>query len=491
MELSMLGEKRRGDPQLFHYNLNLEKRVRSDHPLRRVLQCVDFDFVRKAVANCYGGNGHKSEDPIVIIKLMFLLFFDNIKSERELVRMVGERLDYLWFLGLGLDDEVPHHSVLSKARRRWGGEVFEELFVQVIVRCVQAGLVGGDKIHLDGSLVAANASQRSVAYSGEEMILQLRKVYRAEERKLEKVSEQRPKKSYKKKANSRLMSRTDPDAAVVKQNDHTHAQPRYKNHRVVDDRQGVITAMISTRGDVEENSQLPALVRQHQNNTGEAVQTVVADSQYGTQDNLVWCAQRGIQPHMSEFAKNRTSEVFSPELFVYDAEADVYRCPAGKTLQREKTELKKRQYAYRARARECRNCSLRGQCTQSRQGGRTIYRHAFQQDLERARLQSGSACAKSSLRRRRHLMEGSFADAANNHHFKRARWRRCCRQRMQDLLIGVCQNVRILLRHARLRPAAALALSARDIRDLRMRFRLAFSAWLLMPGAVNELPIRD
>ena len=58
---------------------------------------------------------------------MFLLFFDDITSERELMEVIGERLDYLWFLDYGLDDKIPDHSVLSKARARWGKEVFENL----------------------------------------------------------------------------------------------------------------------------------------------------------------------------------------------------------------------------------------------------------------------------------------------------------------------------------------------------------------------------
>ena len=70
-----------------------------------------------------------SVDPIIIVKLMLLLFLDDIRSEWELMRIVPLRLDYLWFLGYGLEDEVPNHSVLSKARTRWGAEVFERLFV--------------------------------------------------------------------------------------------------------------------------------------------------------------------------------------------------------------------------------------------------------------------------------------------------------------------------------------------------------------------------
>ena len=87
--------------------------MRADHPLRAVRAAVDFGFVRQEVAHCYGCNGNESVDPEVILQLMFLLFWDNVKSERELMRMLPERLDYLWFLGFGLDSEIPDHSVLS------------------------------------------------------------------------------------------------------------------------------------------------------------------------------------------------------------------------------------------------------------------------------------------------------------------------------------------------------------------------------------------
>ena len=137
--------------------------------LRRVLKKVDFRFVREQVRDHYGTNGNASEDLIVILKLMFLLFFDNVKSERELMRVIGMRLDYLWFLGFDLDDEIPHHSILSKARRRWGAEVFQELFVQVVMQCVKAGLVEGSKIHVDGSLVQANASIDSIQRKVEQL----------------------------------------------------------------------------------------------------------------------------------------------------------------------------------------------------------------------------------------------------------------------------------------------------------------------------------
>lgn len=58
---------------------------------------IDFSFVRAAVAHTYGDNGQVSVDPVVLLKLMFLLFSENVRSERELMRRLPERLDWLWF----------------------------------------------------------------------------------------------------------------------------------------------------------------------------------------------------------------------------------------------------------------------------------------------------------------------------------------------------------------------------------------------------------
>src|SRR4029077_6034263 len=85
--------------------------------------------------------------------------------------------------------------------------------------------------------------------------------------------------------------------------------------------------------------------------------------------------------------------------------------------------------------------------------------------LDIARAQAHSCAAERDRRRRKYLMEGSFADATNNHHFKRARWRRLWRQQIQDYLIAAIQNVRILLKHQSPIGSAAICLSS-----LRSRF---------------------
>lgn len=428
--------------ELFAYNVDLDRRVRASNPLRQVAAAIDFSFVRHEVAHSYGHNGNVSVDPAVILKMMFLLFYDNVSSERQLLSIIPERLDYLWFLGYGLNDDIPDHSVLSKARARWGSEVFEKLFVRTVAACVHAGLVDGRKIHMDGSLIKANASTDAVVQGPPELVAALRAAYREQEQKLD----EQPTGG---NVNQTHLNTTDPDAQLARTGS-SASRPAYKHHRAIDNAQGVITAQLTTGGAVKEDTQLPTLSEQHERHCAAKVQTIVADSQYGTVQNFLYCQSRGIAAHMADVktAQNRAgqrSEFFRDDQFTYDATTDTYTCPAGQRMKRWQHRPDKQAWQYMAGAKVCAACQLRSQCTRSR-WGRRIQRLNEQAAVDAARQQAASPRAVTDRKRRRHLMEGSFADAANNHGFKRSRWRGLWRQQIQNSLIAVCQNVRILLR---------------------------------------------
>lgn len=467
----MIGPIQQREPKLFHYGLDLDKRVRASNPLRAIKRAVDFSFVRERVASFYGSDGHESEDPIVILKLMFLLFLDNHSSERELMRIVGERLDYLWFLDFDLDDEIPNHSVLSKARRRWGGEVFEEVFVMTVKRCVEAGLVDGDKIHMDGSFVEANASRESVRSGPAALMEALRKVYRGEAEKLDEPDDSGSE-GQRRGAQMATVSATDPDAAVARKHAGDAPRLRYKNHRAVDDQCGVITAVETTPGDVMENHKLLSLIKQHETNTGEKVGTVVADAQYGTNENFAACQQLEIRSHMKDLRSTFRNDaakrgIFKQADFRWDEHSQTYICPAGEVLKRSRT-VDRGFQIFVSNARVCRQCALRNQCMKSKKHIRKLKRHIAHDAIERARAESHSGWARRDRRRRKHLMEGSFAGAANQHGFKRARWRRLHNQRIQDLLIASCQNIRLLLHTGRWPQAAALAVEASELHQFSL-----------------------
>jgi transposase len=455
----MMG-RHEGQKELFSYQVDLDRRVRADHPLRAVRAAVDFGYARQKVAHCYGYNGNESVDPEVILKLMFLLFWDNVKSERELMRMLPERLDYLWFLGFGLDSEIPDHSVLSKARARWGQEVFEVLFVRIVRQCVAAGLVDGAKLHLDGSLIDANASRDAVVQASPELIAALKRAYQIEERKLE-GHQGAP---HYQPVNARLCSTTDPDAPCVRNSKigaSGDTRPRYKQHRAVDDRCGVITATVTTPGDIAEPTQTVPLLDQHTQNTGRAVTTAVGDQQYGTIANHRTLQQRGIRTHLKIMpGRPPPPDRFPQEAFRYEAATDRFQCPAGQFLYPRGYDAKRQHTEYVARKGVCAACALRAQCTTSKHS-RAVHRYREHELVVRARKQATSPEAWRDYARRRHLMEGSFAQAVTRHGGKHARWRRLWRQQIQDWLIATCQNVKILVRALHPGPLAAAGRLAR------------------------------
>ncbi len=211
--------------------------------------------------------------------------------------------------------------------------MFESLFVRTVAQCVEAGLVGGSKLHVDASLVDANASKDSVIKSPPELIAALKRAYSATESKLEIGTTPE---SYQ-SVNDRMMSQSDPDAACVRKGG-GESRPRYHHHRAVDDYKGAITAVETTPGTIAENKKLLDLIDQHQKNTDCQVQTVIADHKYGTNENYVACQERGIETHMGEVTRytantGRKEGIFGDEAFSYDPAANVYRCPAGQILE--------------------------------------------------------------------------------------------------------------------------------------------------------------
>ena len=460
---AMMGHDEPPQEQLFMYGINLENRVRNDHFLRKVKAHIDFDFIYKEVEKKYGMNGNVSIPPPVILKLMLLLVFYNVRSERELMETLPERLDWLWFLGYTLSSSVPDHSVLSKARKKWGEGVFKGFFERIVTQCVKEGLIDGTKIFMDGSLIDANASNNSVVDTHS-----LRKYLNEGYGELEKRLQEQEDTS--KGVNSCYISTTDPDASILR---YGSAKPklRYKTHRVVDPLHEVITAVNVTPAVVDEGHKMTSLIESHEANTDAKVSTVVADSQYGSHENLLICHDKNILAHMPVaklLLKNSGSRkgIFPEEKFTYDKETDTYTCPAGKVLKRRTLHVNHRNIEYSASKKECASCPLRSQCTRSK-GPRTVQRSARKDELDLMIKEATSVSSKKDLKTRKHLMERSFA-RSTFFGFDRARWRGLWRVAIQEYLICAIQNIRTLLTHGGKKTRGIVTLSPEKTVTRRM-----------------------
>ncbi len=157
----MMGQHSRSEA-LFYY-FRLEDQVPETHLLRLIEKHISFAFVRERLKASYSDTGCPSIDPELLLRILLIGYLYGITSERKLVEELRMHLAWRWFTGLGFDQEIPHHSTFSKNRhgRFQESKLFEELFEQIVLQCVEVGLVQGKQLSVDGSFVEANASKES------------------------------------------------------------------------------------------------------------------------------------------------------------------------------------------------------------------------------------------------------------------------------------------------------------------------------------------
>ena len=135
----MMGDHARQN-ELWSEPVNLARRIPADHPLRKLRETLKLDFVREEAAGCYGRKGIVSVDPVIVMKMMLLLFWDNVRSERELMRIVpaADRLSLVFGLQPGGRDPQSQRA-LQGAAGRWARQALPGSFARVWAECLEAG----------------------------------------------------------------------------------------------------------------------------------------------------------------------------------------------------------------------------------------------------------------------------------------------------------------------------------------------------------------
>ena len=140
----------------------LSERVARHNLSRRLAELVDWSFLYEETRALYSHTGQPSLDPVVFFKRVLVGRLENLVSDRRLVKHCARRLDILWFLGYGVDEELPWHSTVGRTRQLFPAAVFERRFGHVFAPCVARGLVAGDTRAVDSAPVQANASLETV-----------------------------------------------------------------------------------------------------------------------------------------------------------------------------------------------------------------------------------------------------------------------------------------------------------------------------------------
>jgi transposase len=157
---------RGGDGQsgeLFSY-VDLEKRVRPDHPLRAIRTIVNAALaaLERDFAALYAPVGRPSIPPEKLLRAMLLQAFYSIRSERQLMERLEYDLLFRWFVGIGVDDAVWDHSTFSKNRDRLlEGDIAAKFLTAVLAQPRVNRLLSSEHFSVDGTLIEAWASMKS------------------------------------------------------------------------------------------------------------------------------------------------------------------------------------------------------------------------------------------------------------------------------------------------------------------------------------------
>ena len=148
--------------ELFSY-IDLEKRVRPDHPLRVIRALVNEALagMERDFAALYAPVGRPSIPPEKLLRAMMLQAFYSIRSERQLMERLEYDLLFRWFVGFGVDDAVWDHSTFSKNRDRLlAGDIAAKFLAAVLGQPRVKRLLSSEHFSVDGTLIVATKADR-------------------------------------------------------------------------------------------------------------------------------------------------------------------------------------------------------------------------------------------------------------------------------------------------------------------------------------------
>ncbi|HEX2714471.1 MAG TPA: IS1182 family transposase [Candidatus Acidoferrales bacterium] len=437
----MMGQQPRVE-SLFYY-FRLEDQIPENHLLRLIDRYVDLSFVRERLKGFYSLMGRPSIDPEVLLRLLLVGYLYGITSERRLMEEVRMHLAYRWFTRLDFSQEIPDHSTFSKNRHgrfRQSG-VFREVFEEIVRRCLEAGLVEGRNLAVDGTLVGANASQQSRV--PRQPLAEMAQVSRTVSQYLAELEQHNPVADSEEPAPSGPVSTTDPDAAWTAAKNGPALLAYYDNY-LIDAHSRVILAVEATPARFRQESVAARRMLERVEKLGLRPECLGADKAYGSGEFLAWLLARGIQPHIPVIdRRHQTRGRFTRDQFQYDPVENVFRCPQGQLLRYHSLSRQNQGYIYRTRELQCRGCPVKKRCTPA--PFRKIVVHWYEPARQVARNLAQTPAYAQSMRERNKI-EALFSELKLRLGLRRGRLRRLWNVAEQFYLAATAQNLKRLVK---------------------------------------------
>lgn len=448
----MMGPRQEAQPALF-YEFSLEDHVPQNHLLRSIDRFVDLSEIRTYLAVFYSHTGRPSVDPELLIRMLPVGYCFGIRSERRLCEEVHLNLAYRWFCRLDLSDRVPDHSTFSKNRhgRFRDRELLRHLFESTVARCIKEGLVSGQRMAIDASLIEADANKQNSTPKEDWDPAQVNPADapRAVREYLETLdeaafgaaSEVRPKfTSHSDPASQWTAARKGP------------AFFSYSDNYLIDTDHGVIVDVEATRSIRQaEVGSTKTMLERVKAKFDLHPERLIADTAYGTAPMLGWLVDRKIAPHIPVFDKSgRSDGTWTRADFEWDAESNQYICPEGQELKQFRRNCSnpnrgptgKGVAKYRCLKHTCQACPSKSRCCPN-MDFRTITREEHEDARQVARDIAKTEQYVISMKLRKKV-EMLFAHLKRILGLNRLRLRGPCGAKDEFLLAATAQNLRKL-----------------------------------------------
>lgn len=286
--------------ELFSY-VDLEARVRRDHPLRPIRTIVNkaLGALEREFAALYSPIGRPSIPPEKLLRAMLLQAFYSIRSERLLMERLEYDLLFRWFVGIGVDDAAWDHSTFSKNRDRLlEGDIAAKFLGAVLAQPRVKRLLSSDHFSVDGTLIEAWASMKSVKPREGSHNPPAEGGGRNQEADFHG----------QKRMNVTHASTTDPEARLYKKGKGKEAKLCFMGHGLMENRHGLLVDACLTFADghaervaalhmIEPRADRPRRI------------TLGADKAYDTEDFVNELRSMRVTPHVARNTSGRRSAI--------------------------------------------------------------------------------------------------------------------------------------------------------------------------------------
>jgi transposase len=428
--MNMQGQK--SPNQKLFYQFSLAGRVPEDNFYRRLKSTLDLSFLKKKAAPFYGKCGQESIDTVVFFKMLLVGYLENILHDRKLIEFCSMRMDVLYFLDYDIDESLPWHSTISRTRKLFGKELFEELFNKVLELCINKGMVAGHTQAVDAAFVKANASLDSLEVkkapsdshsyvdqsfevneepkrkakndhsNPDQNTVSAKKHDLNEVRRRQKQWKDNPTDNHclgshdyraRYLSNHTHYSPTDPDARIAVK----PGKPRnlvYNSNLSVDTANHVITNIQADHADKKDSRYLQSIVENTTNRLdklGVKVENILADTGFSSGENYKRLEEMGIRAYIPAHGKYEGGR----DGFTYEKDDDRWKCPNNKYLTFKKIKLDPKGNCfrhYRTCRMDCRDCPLKQQCIGKQHECQlrvTIYKDYYERAIKRVKCSFG------------------------------------------------------------------------------------------------------